>query len=73
MRLAIDNRGDFWKLDLNAEGWLAKNVQPHEAPALSKDDQGNRQIIAWNHFEVKLPTIDREKSKTRILVGDAEC
>lgn len=40
MHLTNDNRADFWKLDLNSDGWLPQNITPHGAPAVSKMARG---------------------------------
>ncbi|KAF6236190.1 hypothetical protein HO173_005819 [Letharia columbiana] len=52
MNLGIENRSEFWKLDLNSEGWLAGNFMPHGAPAVRKDKDGKRHFVIWNAYQL---------------------
>lgn len=50
--LRIENRSEFWKLDLNSEGRLVGNFMPHGAPAVRKDKDGNRDFVVWNTYQL---------------------
>ena len=52
MQLAMNQRSEFWKLDFNSEGWLARNFTPHGAPALKRDTDGSLQFIVSNGFQM---------------------
>lgn len=52
MNLGIENRSEFWKLDLNSEGWLAGNFMPYGAPAVRKDKDGKRRFVIWNAYQL---------------------
>lgn len=52
MNLGIENRSEFWKLDLNSEGWLAGNFMPHGAPVVRKDKDDKRHFVIWNAYQL---------------------
>ena len=52
MKLRVENRFEFWKLDFNSEEWLAQNFMPHGAPAVQKDNDGVRRFVVWNMYQL---------------------
>ena len=75
MQLAVENRHDFWKLDLNSEGWLARNFIPHGAPALFKDDKGESDLLfrmATNYKEMGETQSQEEARQLRLGCSETE-
>lgn len=40
LKLDVASRDTSWKLDFNAKGYLAQNLQPHGAAAVKRDSMG---------------------------------
>ena len=72
MRLGIENRGEFWKLDFNSEGWLAQNFTPHGAPALQRDALGVARFVVWNIYIYIFLFFSPEKERVSSILSSLQ-